>query len=393
MALEKLDWQIDVITHWSNPNDPPVQKLGRGSRVIRFDAGNRGFESKNKLFQRLPKFLQQATEFFKKHNNNYELIHSHYWLSGWVGRHLKKQLGVPQIHTSHSLGLVKKRSLGIKDAKEISLRLEEEKRIFDQAVAIIATSPEEKKQLILGYRVSPQKIHIIPCGVEVSRFRVLARKELRKQLQAEGKKIILFVGRFVASKGLEVLIQSLSLLFQHCPELAPKTRLWIIGGDPLDVPLKQASAEKQELVRLIERMRLRDNICFLGPKSHEELPNYYNAADVCVVPSYYESFGLVAVEAMACGCPVIASRVGGLRYTVREGKTGLLVPPRSPEALAKAVARILLDDILRKRMARQAATYVSGKFNWNAVAKRVNNLYQEVIECNQPREKQEHLSS
>lgn len=381
--LEKHGWSIDVFTHWNSPDQKQIEHLGKRSRVIRFAAGKQEFVDKNSLFKLLPHFLKEIKDFCSKRRTKYELIHSNYWLSGWVGKYLKNFLGIPQVHTSHSLGLVRSKSLKLKDNPEMKVRLKVEKSVFEEARAIVATSSTEKEIIVDGYKADKEKIHVIPCGLDSNHFRMLKRKSVRSHFGLENEKVVLFVGRFDKNKGLEVLLRSIPLLLSSYPRLQDDVEFWIIGGDPKEVPLEEASPEKRELVSLLDNLGVRPKVKFLGPKEHKELPLYYNAAEVCVVPSFYESFGLVAVEAMACGCPVIASNVGGLKYTVMDGTTGFLVPPKNSEALAETIGKVFQDNTLCKRLSRNAVNIIPKKFSWQTIAEQINNLYKEITECPQ----------
>lgn len=374
-ALDSLGLRADVFTHWSDPRLPQVEPIGRNSRVVRLAAGSKGFHSKHKMFDMLPLFMRDIKDF-AGNLYRYTIIHTNYWLSGWVGLQLQRALGIPRVHTSHSLGSVRKGAMAAQSSESFSLRLRVEKELLQGADRVIATTPIERKVLMEAYSVSPGKIKVVPCGVDTSRFRPPGSNITPYSCLGGQKKIVLFVGRFEENKGLKVLLRSMSILKKEYPLTAGMTRLVIAGGDSLERSPEKMSAEKRGFLEYIRENGISDLVTFTGPLSHEVLPAYLAGASVTVVPSYYESFGLVAVEAMACGCPVIASRTGGLQHNILHGRTGLLVEPKNPEELAKAVNYLLTREEVRKRMSREAALH-GKQFSWQRIAASVAELYKE----------------
>lgn len=375
-ALDSLGIGVDIFTHYSDPKFPKVEPLGENSQVIRLPAGYKGFRSKHQMLQILPRFMSELKQYIGK-RNNYTLIHSNYWLSGWVGLQLQKICRIPRVHTSHSLGIVKKNALGM-DSPLLSVRLQIEKEVLQKADQVIATTPLEQKILSDYYSVKPQNLSLVPCGVSTNLFHPSEDNKPHEFLR-ENKKIILFVGRFEENKGLQVLLKSFDILKKKHPLTAGETLLVIVGGDSLDTPSASLSSEKKKYMKFIREKGLSDQVVFTGPVQHRSLPSWYASAWVTVVPSYYESFGLVALEAMACGCPVIASRTGGLQQNVLHRKTGLLVEPKNPEDLATAINYLLTNEKARKEMARQAALH-GKKFCWKKTASNLVAIYKEVAD-------------
>jgi D-inositol-3-phosphate glycosyltransferase len=267
------------------------------------------------------------------------------------------------------------------EEQEPPQRLEAERRIVQEVDRLVAATPVEKAQLVWLYGATPSHISVIPPGVDLERFRPLPKEEARRVLGfPPDRRYVLFVGRIEPLKGLETLMRAVAILAQECPTWTRDFAVVIIGGDP-DAP---ADAEMRRLQRLREDLGVSDLVTFLGAKAQETLPYYYNAADVVVMPSDYESFGLVALEAMACGTPVIASEVGGLVYLVRHGETGLRVPRRQPIALARALDRLLRDEGLRRRMGESGRRWAQ-EFAWPLIADRILGLYQEVLKAHRAR--------
>ncbi|NPV73956.1 MAG: glycosyltransferase [Pelotomaculum sp.] len=375
-ALDSMGIQVDVFTHWSDPGLPRSEPLGRKSRVIRLTGGSKGFHSKHQMFGMLPMLVKELIQ----HVGNpchYAVIHSNYWLSGWVGLQLQKILRIPRIHTSHSLGTVRKDAISTKGNEPLAVRLRVEREVLKKADRVIATTPFEEKILKKHYFVPNDNISVVPCGVNTELFRPLKNSKLDRRFSDQERKTVLFVGRFEENKGLGVLLKSFKILKEKYPLTAARTRLVIAGGDCLELPLNALSAEKKQYLKFIGENRISELVEFAGPLKHEDLLAYYNDASITVVPSYYESFGLVAVEAMACGCPVIASRTGGLRHNVLHGKTGLLVEPKSPEELASAINFLLTDEKARKQMSGEAAIH-GKRFSWLKVASQISGIYREV---------------
>jgi len=373
---------VDVFTRSQNPHLPHiVHELGPGGRVIHVPAGPEAPIDKHQILPYLSEFIEWVRRFAEREGLVYDVIHSHYWLSGLAALALRPIWRAPVIQMFHTLGKMKNRVARRAEEQEPPARLEAERRLVREADHLVAATPLEKAQLSWLYGATPSHITVIPPGVDVQRFRPIPKMEARRILGfPPERRYVLFVGRIEPLKGLETLMRAVAILAQDCPTWTRDFAVVVIGGDP-DAT---ADAEMQRLQQLREELGITDLIAFLGAKAQETLPYYYNAADVVVMPSDYESFGLVALEAMACGTPVIASDVGGLLYLVRDGETGLRVPRRQPIALARALDRLLRDEALRQRLGENARRWAQG-FAWSIIADRVLNLYDEVLKTNRGR--------
>ncbi|KOP24426.1 glycoside hydrolase [Hapalosiphon sp. MRB220] len=365
LSLAKRGCQVDIFTRREDPNQEEIVQLAPGCRTIRLLAGPTEFISRNNLFEYLPEFVEAWLNFQQRTKRNYALIHTNYWLSGWVGLKLKAKLSLPQIHTYHSIGAVKYRD--VQNPPQIaSIRHYVEKAILEQTDCVIATTPQEAEDL--RQLISQDgRVKIIPCGIDTTHFGSVSKETARQHLGiASDEQIILYVGRFDPRKGVETLIRA-------CTQLPDQFKLYLVGGSRED---ETDFREQQHIQNLVKTLGLAEVTVFTGRISQALLPAYYAAGDVCVVPSYYEPFGLVAIEAMAARTPVIASEVGGLQHTVVHGETGLLVPPRNPNALAIAIRNLLADPILRQSNGNAAYNWVQSRFSTQAVTAQIYELYQ-----------------
>ncbi|MGJ5631455.1 glycosyltransferase [Nostoc sp. CALU 1950] len=366
LALAKRGCQVDMFTRREYPNQEEIVELAPGCRTIRLNAGPAEFISRNNLFEYLPEFVEAWLDFQERTGRNYALIHTNYWLSGWVGLELKSRLGLPQVHTYHSIGAVKYRN--VENPPQIAaIRNCVERAVLEQADYVISTSPQEAedlRQLISQHG----RIKVIPCGINTEHFGSVSKEVARQQLGiAPDSQIILYVGRFDPRKGVETLVRA-------CANLLPSAfHLYLVGGSRED---GADFKEQQRIETLVNDLGLEAVTVFTGRISQALLPAYYAAGDICVVPSYYEPFGLVAIEAMAAGTPVIASNVGGLQHTVVHGETGFLVPPRDSKALAIAIHSLLQNPTLKQSYGNAAQNWVQSRFSTQGVATQVHELYQ-----------------
>jgi D-inositol-3-phosphate glycosyltransferase len=378
-ALAKLGWQVDMFTRKTSPDDAAIVQHTPYCRTIRLNAGPECYIPRDELFQHMPEFVAAFEKFQQKEGITYPLAHTNYWMSGWVGLELKRRQNIQLIHTYHSLGAVKYQA--VSDIPAIAqTRLAVEKQILEQAHCVVATSPQELDDLeTLVSRLG--KIDIIPCGTDVSNFHPLSKADARKQLGISAKeKVVLYVGRFDKRKGIETLIRATGELrsqLEQGEEIDPQhLKLLVVGGSD---PHEADGAERRRIEEIVTELDLNANTEFVGMVGHDRLPLYYTAADVCVIPSHYEPFGLVAIEAMACGTPVVASAVGGLKFTVISEETGLLVPPHDINEFAHAIGRILTDDIWARKIRKQASIRVHQNFSWTGVAIQLSDLYRRLL--------------
>lgn len=384
---------VDVFTRSQDEHVPHVlHDLGYGNRVVHVPAGPETPLSKEEMASRLPEFVRGIQEFAELKGLRYDLIHSHYWMSGVAALELKKAsgttfAGLPVAHMFHTLGVMKQRVARSPGEVEGAYRLNGEKEVLRAADRIVAATPAEFAQLQWLYQADTSKIVIIPPGVDISRFYPIPPDEAKEVIGVPPcENMLLFVGRIEPLKGIDILIQAIKLLRASSIFVC----LAVIGGDPDPSPrvLSPHSSESASLEPRNEEMErvwairsqagLEDLVTFLGKRSQDTLPYYYSAAEAVVVPSHYESFGMVALEAMACGTPVVASQVGGLAFLVQDGVTGYTVPVDDPQALAIRLSLILQDRELRKKMGQQAAQ-VAQQYAWEVIAGRMIELYKQVL--------------
>ena len=377
--LTRRGHYVDVFTRRQNPKVAQVSHaLGARARVIHIPAGPEEPMDKNLVLRHVPSLVEQTLSFAQTEGLSYDLIHSHYWLSGAAAIELRKAWQIPFVQMFHTLGHMKNSVAQSESEREGELRIAVETEVMERADHLIAATPMERAQMVWLYGADPHKISIVPCGVDINLFTPRPKAEARSALQLPATRpIILFVGRIEPLKGIDTLIRAVGLLSQDTTPPDERPLALIIGGGPQDV-LPTNSQEMERLLILRESLGLTDQIIFLGSKPQTSLPLYYSAADVLVVPSHYESFGMVALEAMACGTPVIASKVGGLALVVQEGRTGYLVPDRNPEQLADRISAIFAQPELTREISQRAVEWAR-QFRWPVIAQRVLEVYEEMI--------------
>jgi glycosyltransferase involved in cell wall biosynthesis len=372
-ALAQLGWQVDMFSRRVGADQETIVEHNSNCRTIRLTAGPVEFVPRDHGFQYLPEFVDQLIKFQKEAGINYDLVHTNYWLSGWVGMELKKRQGIKQVHTYHSLGVIKYKT--IENIPLVaSQRLLVEKEILETVERIVATSPQEQEHM--RSLVSQKgEIDIIPCGTDIQQFGSVTREAARTRLEiAPEAKVVLYVGRFDPRKGIETLVRAVG----ESKFYESKQLQLIIGGGC--TPGNSDAKERDRIVGIVNELGIDECTSLPGCLSREILPSYYAAADVCVVPSHYEPFGLVAIEAMACGTPVVASDVGGLQFTVVNEETGLLVPPQNVPAFNHAIDRILSDPQWQQELGKAAKKRVIDKFSWHGVASQLDKLYTQLLQ-------------
>jgi D-inositol-3-phosphate glycosyltransferase len=370
---------VDVFTRSQDEHQPHVkEELGYGNRVIHIPAGPEVPLAKEILYQHVPEFVGGIREFARSHGLTYDLVHAHYWLSGVAARSLRQAWHTPFALMFHTLGHMKNRVAQSESERESELRVRVETELMSQADQLIVATQAEKAPLQWLYAADASRVAVIPPGVDIEVFYPRRMDEAKRHIGVDPEKImLLFVGRIEPLKGVETLFRALVLLRERgvceCNQLA----LSIIGGDPGDNPADR-NAEMERLKALREALGISDLVTFLGKQDQDALPDYYAAADAVIMPSHYESFGMVALEAMACGTPVIASEVGGLAFLVKDGETGFHVPDRDPEALADRICEILTNPLLRARMGARAAEYAR-EYRWSLIADRILEVYDRML--------------
>jgi D-inositol-3-phosphate glycosyltransferase len=375
--LGRLGLKVDVFTRSQDDCVPMVNHdLHHGARVIHIPAGPQSPIPVAEVGDYLDDFVTGVAEFAAKEQLSYDLLHSHYWLSGLVAEKLRSLWGpLPIIHMFHTLGHMKNRVATNSSEMAPPERLQGEARVIEIADCIVAATPAEKAQLNWLYQADMSKVVVIPPGVDLTRFTPIPADEAKEQVGIPcGDKNIMFAGRIEPLKGIDTLIQAMALIKNRRPEVIENTCVAIIGGDPwTDSP----DDEMSRLQDLLQQLDIHDIVVFLGAKNQEVLPNYYAAAEMVIMPSHYESFGMVALEAMAMGRPVIASEVGGLAYLVQDGFNGYHVPSRNPEALAERIYELLSSDECRNELGSNARKYAE-RFDWSIIAVRLIEVYHQL---------------
>jgi D-inositol-3-phosphate glycosyltransferase len=303
---------------------------------------------------------------------HYDVVHSHYWLSGQVGALARDRWGVPLVHSMHTMAKVKNDALALGDTPEPMARIIGEQQVVDAADVLIANTDLEAKQLINLYDAEPGRVEVVNPGVDLSTFRPRDRAEVRAELGLpEHANVLLFAGRIQPLKGPDVLLRAVAVLLERHPELRSRLVVPVVGG-PSGTGLERPAA----LTSLADELGIADVVRFVPPVSQSELARWYAAATVVAVPSYNESFGLVAAEAQACRTPVVAAAVGGLTTVVRDRRSGLLVEGHEPAGWAEALYSVLADPELHDRLARGAITQAR-EFSWEATAERTLDVYRQ----------------
>lgn len=389
-SLPKFGWRLDIFTRWDNPHKKQIKRIGCKARVIRIKAGPIKRIPRDQIAQHLAEFSENIIEFKSRENIDYCLIHANYWMSGWIGLRLKAIYNLPLIQIFHSLGRIKYQTLkevdaqrhssGFFDSAFMKQRLKVEKTLFENADTILASSPREKQDMMHLYQAKSSKIKLLPLGVNPQVFRPIAKdKAYRYTGWSDKQNIILYVGRIEWRKGVGTLLYALKDLLDKQHFKPSQLALKIIGGHPRTRIRSPEYYEFKRLKGIVDELGIGSYVSFLGSLKREKLLYYYSAADLVVMPSYYEPFGLVPVEAMACGAPVIGSRVGGIQFTIHNKQTGFLVPARRYRALANQILVLLNNPCLREKMGRAGVLRVKKQFNNHLLSRQMNHLFKTLI--------------
>jgi D-inositol-3-phosphate glycosyltransferase len=360
VALASRGVCVDIFTRKHSETVPQIQEIAPLVRVIHLPGGAPETPVEG-LFPSLPEFSEALLAFQVENGLTYQAVHSHYWLSGWVGQFLTSHWQVPHVLTFHTLSLIKLQSRA--GEAEPAQRQLVEQELMASADCIVAFSPHERDAMVRLYQANARTIELIPCGVDLSLFRPLDQQAVREQLGINGEKVLLYVGRLEPLKGLELLLYATAQL-----ETCEQVRVLVVGGGD------ERDEEADRMRSLAKDLDLDEVFDFVGRVDQQDLPIYYNAADVCVVPSYYESFGLAALESMACGTPVVATRVGGLSTVIQHGRTGYLKSWRCPESFASSLEMIISSKKLQHSMGLAARRRAEG-LSWDNVAARIVDVY------------------
>lgn len=350
---------------------PTRIRLAPLSWVTQVRAGPIGDVEKADLVSLLPAFTQAVLEDQRRRNVDYRLIHSHYWLSGWAAARLHSEWGVPWFHTAHTLARVKNERVVEGAVLEPEHRSAVEQAIVRGCDRLIASTVVEADDLVRLYGADRSRIGVVPPGVDLKIFHPRPTTGLRRRLALGGAHVIVFAGRLERLKGAETLLKALSILIRDYQTIGPLA-LVVIGDDSQNGALESKSyaGERRRLEQLARQLGVASQVRFVGSVAQRRLAGYLSLADVCVVPSYTESFGLVALEAAACGTPVIAARVGGLPTIVKDGLTGYTLASHDPTLYAERIARLLQDEELRRCFSRRSQM-VATQFTWEETVERL----------------------
>jgi D-inositol-3-phosphate glycosyltransferase len=364
--LGKQGHGVDLYTRIHGNQHPPIMPLYDNVRLMHIQAGNEADMDKLAIYPHISDFAGDLNEFKKSHGAEYDILHSHYWLSGVAGNILSKWWGIPHIHMFHTLGAVKNTlNIGL---PEPDCRICNEKALVHACRKIIAPTIKEKQEMVRFYDARPESIAVIPCGVNQELFQPGDRKAARNRLgYGMDDNILLYVGRIEPLKGIDRIIQAIARLKDQL-----HLTLVIVGGDNQNHP------EMSRITALCAESGISDRVKFAGRVDQNDLPRHYNAADALVVASLYESFGLVALEAMSCGIPVISTAVGGMKTIVRNGETGCLIADDTPDAMSRSILDIFSNREFYRLRSRAIRNSIS-RFSWQNIAKEMIGQYRSLV--------------
>ncbi len=369
-AFSDMGVATDVFTRRQDARAPVLECIAPRSRVIYLPAGEPG-DDKYSLLESAPTFGRAVADHAAAEGTAYDLVYSHYWLSGVAAQTLSEDLEVPWAHTAHTLGLVKNRHLARGAKPEPPVRLQHELEIASQADLLVASTASEAADLVELLGADPNRVAVVPPGVDPVMFRPMPRAEARVAIGQSDRRLVLFVGRLERLKGVEIVLRAFALAADRRHQDA---RLVIVGEDSRE----GGERESLRLRSIAGELGILSRVEFVGSVAQHRLRAYYAAAEACMMPSYSESFGLVGLEAQACGCPVIAADVAGLRSVVRDGVTGYLVEGDNPAAYAERLGRILDDPQLSDQMGRRG-TLLAQRFGWSRTAERLLGEFDDLI--------------
>ena len=363
---------VDIFTRRHNPDLPDIVELSSGVRVRHINIG-----ACSATKEELPALLPNLSDAFSKvlEDEKYDVLHSHYWISGKVAMPVAKKFGIPLAHTMHTMARVKNMNLAEGERPEPMIRVQGETQVVAAADALIANTDAEAASLVSLYEACPDNVSVVSPGVDLYTFTAgSGRKAAREAIGLpQDAHILAFVGRIQPHKGPEVLIRAVAEMLNHSPHLRPKLITVIMGGAS-----GSGLGEVERLKDLVSWLNISDVVRFENPVPRAQIPQWYRAADLVCVPSYSESFGLVALEAQACGTPVVATAVGGLRTAVADGISGVLVDGHDPRAWSSVLARLLQEPQRRVLLSMGAIEHAS-HFGWDATARGTLDIYDRII--------------
>jgi D-inositol-3-phosphate glycosyltransferase len=369
-------YHVDIFTRRADEQSPAVDhRVGHNVRVINVEVGEPSYLAPEQIYPLVQEFTAAVVAFSILHNLSYDIIYSHYWISGLVAGILKNMWNIPFVQMFHTLGHMKNRiTPGFVQPTLPDLRIRSETKIVDQADLVLAATPAEQAQLLWLYRADRRKISIIPPGVNPDLFSPVTMQEAKSHLHIDDStNQFLFVGRIEPLKAVDTILEAIATLVKQSPALRKQLQLLVVGGNP-----ENQNQELKRLHNLTQQFTITDLVRFIGAKDQQNLRYYYAASLAVVVPSDYESFGLVALEAMATGVPVIATQVGGLAFLVQDNISGYLIPVRDSSALAERM-RSMIDDPSATLQMRQGAINAAREYTWDAIASRIEKAFIDLI--------------
>lgn len=368
--LEKLGHRIDIFTLRRSHHSEQTISMGKRTRLVHIDIGAIAGLTKPQIHSRLGSFFTALENFRRAENLSYDLVHSHYWISGQVGEWAQARWRVPNLVMFHSLGMVKKRVMNI--PREPDLRIDVEKMLVRTSDRIVVPTRRELENMVSYYDTPRDKMALIPCGVNLKRFRPSEKRESIRQLGLPPERsLLLYVGRFSSEKGLDRLLAAMPLIDSEF-----KPHMVIVGGDGDG---DKTTIECRELAR---RFGIEAQVTFAGRIPQDTLPVYYSAADVMVLPSLYESFGLVALESLACGTPVVSTPVGAVEHVILQGKTGEVIKDPGPQAMAQGINRVL-GQVQSGHITQEEIRTSVRNFSWANIAAAISREYRRLVKDNQ----------
>jgi len=376
--LARRGYAVDVLTRRDSPEAPEIIEWAPGVRVVNLIAGPLQPRPKDELWPFMPEFRDAFLRFIVQDEVTYDILHGNFWMSGWVVSELRERLHIPTVQIFHAMGKTKRRHQRHVDTSPGD-RLATEKDVIQTVDRLIAQCPSERTELVDDYGADPHKVVIIPSAVNTRVFRPMIQADARRRIGLDGEgKVIVYVGRLLPRKDVRNIVRAVAQLQQQSNTDEEKLTLLIVGGETVE-PDPEATPELGELQRVAKELGIADIVKFMGKRQPNELRHYYSAGDVVVTTPWYEPFGLTPLEGMACGRPVIGSAVGGITFTIKDGETGLLVPPKKPEALAMALKELLSQPERCIEMGQAARQRVEHEFTWSIVAMRTAALYETLL--------------
>lgn len=376
IQIARLGIEVDIFTRRNHKDEMAPVSLAPGVQVRFLDAGPAAPLTKEDLPTQLPAMTHSMNQLLQSlPSDYYRLIHSHYWISGQLGWMLSEQRGLPLIHTMHTMAKVKNQALAADEPAEPATREYGEEQVVRFADGLIANTDSEAAALVSLYDAEPSKVHVVAPGVDLERFSPGHGKAgARAKLDLPKDALILtFVGRLQPHKGPEVLVRATADILRRHPEIRDRLQVIIMGGAS-----GNGIHEPEKLRRLADELSISDVVRFVEPVAREDLPDWYRAADLICVPSYSESFGLVALEAQSCGTPVVATAVGGLRTAVADGVSGALVDGHDPKAWSAVLCRLLMNPNTRLNLSVGALAHARN-FGWDLTARRTVDIYDQIL--------------